>query len=77
MGRTVNGVSSILDGARLICRMVGRFGTGPLEAAFGSGLADAVTALVLACEALRVADDLPYQIDQTLPTGPEDIAPGA
>jgi hypothetical protein len=77
MARTVNGVSTILAGARLICRMVGRFGVGPLEAAFGSELADAVTALVVACEALRAADDQVGQIDQTVPLGPEDTTPGS
>jgi hypothetical protein len=77
MSRTVNGSSSILAAARVICRMVGRFGSSGVRAAFGDELADAVDLLVVACLALSETDDIVGQIDQTVPLGPEDISPGS
>jgi len=76
MGRTVNGVSSILVGARLICRMVGRFGTAALETATTPELAAAVIALVAACQAFEALDDFPGERDRTEGELPED-EPGA
>jgi len=72
MGRTVNGVSSILEGTRLICRMVGRFGTAALSSATTPELAAAVSALVLACQAFEALDDYPGEIDLTPGDLPED-----
>jgi hypothetical protein len=74
MGRTVNGVSSILVGTRLICRMVGRFGTAALETATTPELAAAVIVLVGACQAFEALDDYPGERDRTEGELPEDDA---
>lgn len=77
MARRVTGVSSILVGARLICRMVGRYGTARLATATTPELAAAVTTLVVACQAFDALDDYPGQIDQSGPVRPgEDSSPG-
>lgn len=76
MGRTVNGVSSILSGSRLICRMVGRFGTAAFETATTPEFATAVAALVVACQAFEALDDYPGERDRTEGALPED-EPGA
>jgi len=65
MARSVNGVSSILAGTRLICRIVGRFGTAALAVETTPELAVAVQALVLACHAFEALDDEPGEIDHT------------
>lgn len=65
MARNVNGVSSILSAARLICRMVSRFGTATLSAKTSPEFAAAVAALALACQALELVDDYVATIDRT------------
>ena len=75
MAREVIGVSSILKGARLICRIVGRFGTIRLAEKTSPEFAAAVGALVLACQALEALDDQPYTIDSHAPYGDEDRIP--
>lgn len=75
MARSVNGVSTILYGVRLICRMVGRFGTAALSNQTTPQLAAAVGALVVACQVYEALDDYPGQIDQSGPVYPgEDVA---
>lgn len=72
MARTVTGVSSILVGTRLICRMVGRFGTAALAEATTPELAVAVGALVVACHAFEALDNYPGEMENVAPDGPED-----
>lgn len=67
MSRNIDGVSSILEGTRLICRMVGRFGTGALAARTTPELATAVAALVVACQVYEALDDQPGEIDNVAP----------
>lgn len=73
MGRTVDGVSSILDAARVICRNYSRFGAAGLITRTTPEFAVAVGAFVLACEALMLVDDQPAVIDREEPLGDEDI----
>jgi hypothetical protein len=77
MARTVHGTSTILEGARLICRMVGRFGTALLSADTTPEFAAAVGVFVLACQALELVDNEPYVIDREEPLGAEDVPLGA
>ncbi len=65
MARNVNGVSTILGAARLICKMVKRFGTAPLAERTSVEFAGAVAALALACTALEAMDDFVNVIDRT------------
>lgn len=65
MPREVNGVQTILKAARLICRMVGRFGTGALGPWTTPEFVAAVEALNVACLALEALDDYPGKIDRT------------
>lgn len=75
MATTVHGTSTILKGARLICRGVAKFGTVRLSADTSAAFAAAVNTFVAACLALEVLDDRPYVIDPTAPRGPEDVTP--
>lgn len=75
MARDVTGTSSILAGARIICRMVRKFGTAGLAARTNADFADAVVALEAACAVLEAADDWVGQIDFTAGFGPEDEEP--
>lgn len=75
MARDLSGTSSILAGARLICRMVRRFGTAGLAARTSADFATAVVALEVACAALEAADDWVGQVDFTAGFGPEDEEP--
>jgi hypothetical protein len=72
MGRSVTGTSSILGASRVICRMVGRFGTARFALATTPQFAAAVVALVAACQAFEALDNEPGQIDGSAPDGPED-----
>lgn len=74
MGRTVDGVSSILTAARTICRMTGRFGIAQIGPRTSPEFQAAVAALVTACMAFDALDDYPGQVDATLPFGVEDVA---
>jgi hypothetical protein len=67
------GTSTIIDAARLICRMVGQYGAWDLEASTSPAFRLAVDALVVACNAFEAADDYPGEIDTTTPSGPEDL----
>jgi len=72
MARTVNGVSGIWHAAKIICRLVGRFGTAALSDATTPEIATAVLALVTACQAFEALDDHPTEIDHTS-GGVEDV----
>jgi len=74
MGRTVNGTSSILKAARIICRMVGLYGTGGLSGSTTPAFAAAVNVFVAACQVLEALDDQPYVVDLDAPYGPEDVS---
>lgn len=67
MPRNVTGLQSILRGARLICRMVNRFGLSGLDNWTSEEFKTAVGALVVACEALDAADDFPGAVDRNSP----------
>jgi len=73
MART--GIPTVIDAARLICKMVGVYGTPGLSAATTPEFAAAVLALVAACNAFTALDDYPGEIDRTTPYGPEDLPP--
>lgn len=75
MPREVIGVASILKGARLICRIVGRFGVARLAEKTTPEFAAAVSTLVAACHALEAIDDQPYTVDGHAPFGDEDSIP--
>jgi hypothetical protein len=72
MPRVVDGVSTILQGARLICRMVGRFGVAGLVTRTTPEFAAAVEVFVAACIAFEALDDYPLEVDASAPFGPED-----
>lgn len=65
MSRTVDGTSSILASARVICRLVGRFGVARLSARATPEIAAAAQALAVACLAFDTLDDYPGQIDHS------------
>lgn len=76
MGRTVDGTSSILYASRIVCRMVGKFGTARFALRTTPAFAAAVEALVTACMAFEALDDYPGQIDSSGPIRPgEDTGP--
>lgn len=75
MGRTVNGVSTILFASRVICKMVGRFGTAALASSTTPEFAAAVVALNIACRAFDALDDYPGEIDRTPPFVGGDVEP--
>lgn len=71
-----DGSSTILQGARLICRMVGKYGTSGFASRYEDPtFTAAVAALAAACMAFDAADDYAGLIDQTPPQGPEDEVP--
>lgn len=73
-----DGSSSILTGARLVCRMVQRFGTTGFQARYEDAtFTAAVAALAAACMAFDALDDYPGQVDYTDPQGPEDHPSGS
>lgn len=65
-----DGVSSILKGSRLICRMVGRYGVVGL-AGYPPEFVAAVVALNAACAVFKALDDNPSESDATA-GGPGD-----
>ena len=69
------GASTIIKAAKIICRMIGLFGTRGLQEATNSSFVAAALALVAACQAFEAADDHPFAIDTTAPFGPEDVPP--
>lgn len=79
MPRNVNGVNSAYRAAKVICRMVSRFGVLPMSSRLSPEFAAAALALTQACMALDALDDYVDQIDRT-PGGTgsfdEDIAKG-
>lgn len=73
MGRTVDGVSTIYVAAKVICRMVKRFGTSALAVRVSEEFAVAVVALVAACDVFDASDDQPLKVDRLTPFGHEDV----
>lgn len=72
------GASSILRSARQICRIVGIYGLGGLLTyTTNQQLVDAVSALVVACQAYEALDNIPAQIDRNAPYGAEDVSGGS
>jgi hypothetical protein len=65
--RRINGVSTILSASRVICRMVGVYGTTALAAATTAELAAAVQTLRTACLAFDALDDQAGEIDAVAP----------
>ena len=60
-----DGSSTILKGARLICRAVSRYGTGGLTGNAPPEFIAAVLALHAACAAFKALDDNPNYRDTT------------
>ena len=75
MARRVDGVSTIFYATRIICRMVGRFGSYRVGTRLSPEFELAVVALVAACHAFEALDDHPFEVDETPGTGPEDLPP--
>lgn len=67
MARTVDGTSTILAGARLICRAVGKYGTARFAARTTPEFAAAAAALAAACMAFEALDDYPGEVDSSGP----------
>lgn len=68
-----NGASTILASSRVICKMVGLFGTQGITAATTPQFTLAVLALVSACHAFEALDNYPGEIDAVAPAGVEDV----
>lgn len=82
MARQVTGTQGILKAARVICRLVNRFGTAKLAAMTSAEFAAAASALAGACMLLEATDNFIAVIDrQTGDTGTgaynEDLPLGA
>jgi hypothetical protein len=75
MAKVRTGGSSIIYATRIICRMVGKYGTFGIAQKTTPAFTAAVVALVAACQAWEALDDYPGEIDQTAPTGSEDDEP--
>jgi len=75
MAGSRTGTPTIVKLARGICRMVGVWGAGDLEARTTPEFAAAVSALVAACHALEALDNFPLEVDRQAPFGPEDLQP--
>jgi len=74
MPREVNGVQSVLAAARVVSRMVKRFGVTKMAAQLGPDLMAACVALEAAMALFEALDDQPGKKDHT-PGGPgDDIA---
>jgi len=73
MPRNVDGWSTIYHASRVICRMVGRFGTVGVARGGTPEFVAAVAALVVACQAFEALDDQPFEVDQNAPAGKEDL----
>lgn len=65
MSRT--GTPTVIRLARHICRVVHGLGAADLAIVATPEMAAAVAALVLACDAFRLVDDFPGEIDNTAP----------
>lgn len=63
--RVKTGVSSILKGVRLICRVAERFNTVAYLNTINPQLAVAISAVVTACQGLRALDDFPGEIENS------------
>ena len=70
MAGTKTGTPSIIRLARKICKLVAVYGAGNLATVATVEFAEAVGALVIACQAFEALDDQPGQIDATLPLRP-------
>jgi hypothetical protein len=77
MAGSKTGSPTIIRLARHICRVVSRYGAGNLALVATPEFATAVTALVVACEAFKLIDDFPGEIDSSGPEEDIDIPPGA
>lgn len=73
MARRIDGTSTILNAARTICRMEGRFGLSRFGARTNPTFQAAVAALVIACKLFEAADNYAGEIDEIAPDGPEDL----
>lgn len=73
MARQVTGTQGILKAARVICRLVNRFGVVRLAGQTSPEFAAACAALAVACAALDAADDFVAVIDRT----PQDGGTGS
>ena len=67
MAGTKTGTPTIIQLARKICRMVAVYGAGDLGTVTTDEFRTAVLALVVACQALELLDDQPFEIDATAP----------
>jgi len=67
MGGTITGTPTIIRLARKICKMVAVYGAGDLGTVATEEFRLAVLALVVACQALDLLDDQPFEIDATEP----------
>jgi len=75
MAGSKTGTPTIIQAARLICRMVAVSGAGNLATVTTPEFKTAVLALVTACQAFDALDDFPGQIDSSGPIrAGEDIA---
>jgi hypothetical protein len=70
MART--GSSSIIALTRKVCKLVAVYGASDLQSRTTPAFAAAVNALVAACTAFELLDDVPAEIDRNPPYGPED-----
>ena len=77
MSGSKTGTGTIIRLSRRICRIVNRFGAADLALVSTPEMAAAVAALVIACEAFRLIDDFPGEIDQSGPQEDIDETPGA
>lgn len=75
MAGSRTGTPTVIKLARVICRVVTRYGVSDLAAKTTPEFKTAVNALVAACMAFEALDDQPAEIDATAPLGPEDVAP--
>jgi len=75
MAGSKTGTPTIIQAARKICKMVAVYGAGDLATVANDEFRTAVLALVVACQALELLDDQPFEIDHTAPIrAGEDIA---
>ena len=75
MAGTKTGTPSIIRLSRKICKIVAVYGAGNLATVATPEFAEAVAALVIACQAFEALDDQPGQVDSTLPIrSGEDVA---
>jgi len=65
MAGSKTGTPSIIRLVRRICSIVGRYGAGNLATVTTPAHAEAVMALMVACQAFEALDDFPGQIDSS------------